>query len=100
MYGSYHHIYNAIILNNEILTYDEYGPLCESGDIFARNRSISKINEGDILAIMNTGAYGFSIASNYNSRLKPAEVMIKKGKHRIIRERETLTDLLKGQSSS
>jgi diaminopimelate decarboxylase len=100
MYGSYHHIHNASRLNNDFHVYDVYGPLCESGDIFARGRSISKIEEGDLLAIMNTGAYGFSMASNYNSRLKPAEVILKAGKPRVIRERETLKDLLRGQSSA
>lgn len=97
MYGSYHHILNASGINKEVQSYDVYGPLCESGDIFARDRAISKVSEGDLLAIMNVGAYGFSMASNYNSRPKPAEVLVLASKSRLIRKRETLDDLLKGQ---
>jgi len=97
MYGSYHHILNASGMNNQIQTYDVYGPLCESGDIFARDRAIPKVREGDLLAIMNAGAYGFSMASNYNSRPRPAEVMVLAGESRLVRKRETMGDLLQGQ---
>ena len=97
MYGSYHHIINASGLNNPVKTYDVYGPLCESGDIFARGREIQEIEEGDLLAIMNAGAYGFSMASNYNTRLRPAEVLVFAGESRIIRKRESMDDLLRGQ---
>lgn len=97
MYGSYHHILNASAMNNESEKYDVYGPLCESGDIFARDRSIPKVSEGDLLAIMNAGAYGFSMASNYNSRPRPAEVMVLAGESRLIRRREGFDDLLRGQ---
>jgi diaminopimelate decarboxylase len=100
MYGSYHHILNATGLNNQDMKYDVYGPLCESGDIFARERYISEINEGDTLAIMTTGAYGYSMSSNYNSRLRSAEVMISSGESHLIREREKLEDLLHVQPSS
>jgi diaminopimelate decarboxylase len=99
-YGSYHHIHNASRLNDKAQLYDVYGPLCESGDIYARDRLIPKVEEGDLLSIMTTGAYGFSMASNYNSRLRPAEVMIMANKVRVIRERETMSDLLRGQSYS
>jgi diaminopimelate decarboxylase len=61
---------------------------------------IPKVEEGDLLAIMNAGAYGFSMSSHYNSRPKAAEVMAMDGKSRLIRERETLQDLLRGQMSS
>jgi diaminopimelate decarboxylase len=97
MYGSYHHILNASGMNNPIQNYDVYGPLCESGDIFARDRPIPLVREGDLLAIMNTGAYGFSMASNYNSRPRPSEVMVLAGESRLVRKRETMSDLLKGQ---
>jgi diaminopimelate decarboxylase len=97
MYGSYHHILNASAMNNEPQKYDIYGPLCESGDVFARDRYISRISEGDLLAIMNAGAYGFSMASNYNSRPRPAEALVLAGESRLIRERENFDDLIKGQ---
>ncbi len=100
MYGSYHHIHSASGLNEPPQTYTVYGPLCESGDVFARDRVIPKVEEGDLLAIMNAGAYGFSMSSHYNSRPKAAEVMAMDGKSRLIRERETLQDLLRGQMSS
>jgi diaminopimelate decarboxylase len=98
MYGSYHHILNASAMDGLPEKYDVYGPLCESGDLFARDREIPTINEGDLLAIMNTGAYGFSMASNYNSRPRPAEVLVLAGEPRLIRKREEFSDLLKGQS--
>ena len=97
MYGSYHHILNASGITRPVKTYDVYGPLCESGDIFTRDRQIPEVKEGDTLAIMNTGAYGYSMSSNYNSRPRPAEVMVFAGESRIIRERETFKDLLQNQ---
>jgi diaminopimelate decarboxylase len=100
MYGSYHHIHSASGLDEPTQEYTVYGPLCESGDIFARDRVIPKVEEGNILAIMNAGAYGFSMSSHYNSRPKAAEVIAMDGKSRLIRERETLEDLLRGQMSS
>lgn len=100
MYGSYHHILNASGMNNPMQKYDVYGPLCESGDIFARERAIQEIDEGDILAFMTAGAYGYSMASNYNTRPRPAEVMVLKGESRVIRKRETLEDLIQGQISN
>jgi diaminopimelate decarboxylase len=97
MYGSYHHIISASAMNEPMEKFDVYGPLCESGDIFARDRSLPRVEEGALLAIMNAGAYGFSMASRYNSRPLPAEVMVMDAKDRLIRERETLQDLVKGQ---
>ena len=100
MYGSYHHIHSASGLDEPTQAYTVYGPLCESGDIFARDRVIPKVEEGDLLAIMNAGAYGFSMSSHYNSRPKAAEVIAMDGESWLIRERETLQDLLRGQVSS
>lgn len=97
MYGSYHHILNASGLNGPAKNYTIYGPLCESGDIFARDRALAEVHEGDLLAIMNTGAYGYSMASNYNSRPKSAEVLVFAGESRVIRRGESLDDLLRGQ---
>jgi diaminopimelate decarboxylase len=100
LYGSYHHILNASSMNNPSQKYDVYGPLCESGDLFARDRDIAEVSEGDVLAIMNAGAYGFSMSSNYNSRPRPAEVLVMAGESRLVRRRETLEDLFKGQGSN
>lgn len=98
MYGSYHPIVVANRLHEqEEDTYDIAGPLCESGDILARDRKLPKVLEGDLLAILNAGAYGFSMSSQYNSRPRCAEVLVKKGKYALIREREKIEDLLRGQ---
>jgi len=98
MYGSYHHILVANRLNDpEEETYDVAGPICESGDLLARDRKLPKIREGDLLAILNAGAYGYSMSSQYNSRPRCAEVLVMNGKYALIRERETLEIFLKGQ---
>jgi diaminopimelate decarboxylase len=97
MYGSYHRIFSASAMNEKEEEYDVYGPVCESGDFFARGRPIPRTGEGGLLAIMDAGAYGFSMASRYNSRPLPAEVMVSGGETRVIREREALDALLRGQ---
>ena len=99
MYGSYHHILVADKPEAEpVENIDVAGNVCESGDLFARDRPLPEINEGDILAIMNAGAYAFSMASQYNSRPLPAEVMVCEGEVDIIRERETFADLFSKQN--
>jgi diaminopimelate decarboxylase len=98
MYGSYHHILVAKRLNaKEQETYDVVGPICESGDALAKDRKLPKVEEGDLLAVLNAGAYGFSMSSQYNARPRAAEVLIKNGKTALIREREQLDDLVSGQ---
>jgi diaminopimelate decarboxylase len=72
------------------------GYICET-DTFGSNRSIAEIREGDILCFLNAGAYGYTMASNYNSRFRPAEVLIHKGKDFLIREREDFEDLIRKQ---
>ena len=76
--------------------YNVVGYICET-DTFASNRAISEIHPGDILCFKNAGAYCFSMSSNYNSRFRPAEVMLYEGKDFLIRQRETIEDLLKNQ---
>ncbi|EKQ52542.1 MAG: diaminopimelate decarboxylase [Methanobacterium sp. Maddingley MBC34] len=99
MYGSYHHILVADKPEAEAVeNIDVAGNVCESGDLFARDRPLPEIHEGDILAIMNAGAYAFSMASHYNSRPLPAEVMVCDGDVDIIRERETFADLFSKQN--
>jgi len=96
-YGSYHHII-ACKQKNEKLTYDVAGPICESGDILGKEREISKINEGEILAILDAGAYGYIMSSPYNSRPRPAEILIKDGKSYLIRKAESFDDLTRLQN--
>ncbi len=96
MYDSYHHISNISNPDGRDRFYSVVGYICET-DTFGSNRRISEISEGDILCFENAGAYCFSMASNYNSRYKPAEVMIYNNDDYLIRERETFEDLIKNQ---
>ena len=99
MYGSYHHIVVADQVGAEATeTVDIAGNICESGDLFARDRPLPPIKEGDLLAILNAGAYAFSMSSQYNSRPRPAEVLVNQGETELIRERETFADLLSKQN--
>lgn len=101
MYGSYHHILVANRLDEPLKElYDLCGPLCESGDVFARDRLLPRISEGDLIAILNAGAYGFSMSSTYNSRPRPPEILVNKGRYQLVRARETFEDLLKGQRTA
>lgn len=98
MYDSYHHIVVANKVNNEeVEKVDVAGNVCESGDLFARDRMLPKIEEGDLLAILNAGAYSFSMASQYNSRPRPSELLINNGEVEIIRKRESYKDLFNKQ---
>ena len=96
-YNSYHHIKNISNPNGENKMYSIVGYICES-DTFADDRILNEVREKDILLFKNAGAYCFSMASNYNSRLKPAEVLILNGKDYLIRKRETLEDLVEKQN--
>ena len=88
MYGSYHPVLNASRVQGEAEVVWVAGNLCESGDLLARERPITRCDEGDILAILNAGAYGFSMSSNYNARPRPAEVLVCGSGVRVIRPRE------------
>lgn len=79
---------------------DIVGPICETGDFMARDRMMPEVAQGDLLAIMSSGAYGFSMSSNYNSRPRAAEVLVCDERFQIIRYREELEDLLRGESIS
>jgi diaminopimelate decarboxylase len=96
LYGSQHHIENISHPKGKERFYSVVGYICET-DTFANNRRISEIKEGDILCFRNAGAYCFSMASNYNSRYKPAEVLWMNGEGHLIRAHETFEDLLKNQ---
>jgi diaminopimelate decarboxylase len=98
MYGSYHHLLVANKLGfPERETYDVVGPICESGDVLAKDRRLPKIEEGDLLVVLNAGAYGFAMSSQYNARPRAAEVLVKNGKCTLVREREQFDDLMSGQ---
>lgn len=97
MYGSYHEILNTSNLNGKSEKVTIVGNICESGDIFARDRVMPEVKEGDILAILNAGAYGYTMASNYNTRPLPAEILVKDDKVKLIRRRETFEELLRNQ---
>jgi diaminopimelate decarboxylase len=101
MYGSYHHIVVANKLNapDEII-YDVVGPICESGDALAKDRCLPMVQEGDLLAVLNVGAYGYSMSSQYNLRPRAAEVLIRCDRDVLVREREQLEDLVKGQCTA
>lgn len=98
LYNAYHEIIPVHkARTSSDWTVDIVGYLCENSDFLARDRPFPAVIEGDLLAIMNVGAYGFSMASNYNSRLLPAEVLISNGQVRLIRRKQGLKDLLRGQ---
>lgn len=96
MYDAYHHIKNISNPTAEEKQYMITGYICET-DTFATDRSLNEIKEGDYLVFYNAGAYGFEMSSNYNSRYKPAEVLVKDGAFHLIRKREEFDDLLKTQ---
>ena len=95
-YGSHHDIINISNPNGKYRFYTVVGYICET-DTFANNRRISEISEGDILAFKNAGAYCFTMSSNYNSRYRPAEVLLYKNNYHLIRKKENMTDILNNQ---
>jgi diaminopimelate decarboxylase len=97
LYGSYHEIVPVVKRPAEALTADVVGPLCETGDFLAQDRALPDVQPGDLLAILTVGAYGYVLASNYNTRPRPAEVMISDGHAELIRPRERLEDLMTGE---
>ena len=96
LYGSHHHIENLSNPSGKERFYSVVGYICET-DTFGSNRKIAEITEGDLLVFRNSGAYCFSMASNYNSRYRPAEVLWHEGKAHLIRKRETFEDILQNQ---
>jgi len=97
LYGSYHMIQPVRKYGRKTVTVDIVGPICESGDFFAKKREIESCRQDELLAIMSAGAYGFSMASNYNSRPRACEVMVKGDRFYTIRQRETFEDLINGE---
>lgn len=99
LYQSYHgiEVVRPRHVGEPSSTVDVVGPICESSDAFARGRELPTVEEGDLLVLRSCGAYSFSMASNYNSRPRPAEVLVDADRYAIIRRRETLEDLMRGE---
>lgn len=97
LYGSFHRILPVVDSGREEETVDVVGPVCESGDFLARDRSLPRAEPGELLAVMSAGAYGFVMSSNYNSRRRAAEVMVDGRDFLVVRERESLDDLVRGE---
>jgi diaminopimelate decarboxylase len=97
LYDAHHEILPLRATQDCGLRADVVGPVCESGDFLALDRKMPEVFPGDLLAVCTTGAYGFVQASNYNARPRPAEVLIENGSWRVIRTRETLDDLIRGE---
>ncbi len=95
LYGSYHHIQPVVQEEGDSAVVDVVGPICESGDFLAKDRSLPRVSEGGCLAVMSAGAYGFTMSSNYNSRPRAAEVMVEGDRYFVIRRRETWEDLVR-----
>ena len=96
-YDSYHEIVPLRRRDGPLISSDVVGPICESGDFFAKNRPLPRVGEGDYVALMSAGAYGFVMASNYNTRALAAEVLVNGNKSAVVRERQKLSGIWKGE---
>jgi diaminopimelate decarboxylase len=97
LYNSYHQIRPVTIKNGKTVKADIVGPICESGDYLAKDRSIPEFERGDLMAVMSAGAYGFTMSSNYNSRPRVAEVLVRGDRSYVIRRREMYSDIVRGE---
>jgi len=98
LYEAYHEIVPVVPrVSGARVTADVVGPVCESGDFFARERDLPALQAGDLLAVMSAGAYGFVMASNYNSRLRPAEILVNGAEVHVIRDRDTFEDVIRNE---
>jgi diaminopimelate decarboxylase len=98
LYQADHQIVPVVDCARDPETADIVGPVCESGDFFARDRNLPRVDQGELLAILDAGAYGMSLASNYNSRPRPAEVLVDGKNAKLIRRRETMADLIRAEN--
>jgi len=98
LYEAYHEIRPVVRRpDRPVITADVVGPVCESGDFFARDRDLPTVGSGDLLAVMSAGAYGFVMASNYNSRPRPAEVIVNGAQYTLVRERDNFEDIIRNE---
>lgn len=95
LYDAYHQIVPVVKTRRDKVLYDVVGPICESGDFIAKERELARLKQGEYLAVMSAGAYGFAMSSNYNSRPRAAEVLVKGKQHFLIRKREAYDDLVR-----
>ncbi len=98
LYGAYQAVWPVVQREGEKISGDVVGPICESGDFLAKDRLLPPLEPGDLVAVMSAGAYGFTMASNYNSRPRPAEVLVKGTEQWVVRERETYEDIVRGET--
>ena len=98
LYKAFHAVQPVRQRGSGTITADLVGPICESGDFLASERDMADVWAGDLLAVMSAGAYAFTMSSNYCSRLKVPEVMVKTGKFHMVRERQQYADLIRGES--
>ncbi len=97
LYGAHHDLLPVVRKDRPEVKGDLVGPICESGDFLATDREMPEFAAGDLIAVMSAGAYGFSMASNYNARPRPAEVLVDGDTYRVVRDRETFEDLVRGE---
>jgi len=97
LYGSYQEIVSVKEKKGDEMVADMVGPICETGDFLARDRAMPRFEPGDLVAVMSAGAYGFVMSSNYNSRPRVAEILVKDETYHVIREREQYADLIRGE---
>ena len=93
LYQAYHAILPVKATNARSAPTDVVGPICESGDFFAHDRMLPKLERGNLAAIMTVGAYGFTLASNYNARPRPPEILVDQANYRVIRPRQKIEEL-------
>jgi diaminopimelate decarboxylase len=98
LYGAYHETVPVQVASDDKEVVDVVGPVCETGDFFAREREVAPVSGGELLAILDVGAYGMALASNYNTRPRPAEVLVKGKSAQLIRRRESIDDLLRAEA--
>jgi len=98
LYGSYHDIVPVKKSRAKKIKVDVVGPICESGDFLGKDRKLPALKEGELLAVMSAGAYGYVMASNYNVRGRVPEVLVKGNKFAVIKKRETFNDLIRGET--
>src|SRR5438034_8573952 len=99
-YEAYHEIVPLNLSNGALLKTDVVGPICESGDFFCKDRPLPAVGEGDYLALMSAGAYGFVMASNYNTRAMAAEVLVNGKRAALVRERQPVREIWSGEKAA